>query len=543
MFLRKMGVTNRFAYDVIYSCLQKSLRRGDYDLALEMALEFGDNMKLLKARLMQHCCEDCPDLDLIKSLHYAKLTPEHIMPYVKAICDHVKCRDGCYAMRIACEMEPIREEPILTGPNKDDLLSLTRKCLYYVHNGKQIEFINLFQPLYGSINTKLTDHTYAVNNVDVNNVDKHANVNHRKVTYHTDCKLTSLYVAVKRHITFLYTLCVWNCVDYIHEPFELSEYVPDVNRQIDMEMTLPNYVYDKHTRNCPNEQRTYKFFIDNCIINPRHSMEESDIEIHGKKLYVETNKGVGDILSSICNMGNDYEIIDPSNIKLLQTQLRTSLHKPSVYYCSTNGRTYDMILKGPYKSDTSTQPQILSDNIKNKLLTEKVYDSSVVIMNKQPYIMSFNLIKITDPENTVVKSSKIESNVTLYNGDHHILLDSDLYKLTNDEWLNLFEILAYRKIIGTNDTNNRNIVYYDHKLYSIDDPVLRDETNYMFKVQLSSNIARLYESKLNELISSIKEMLTNWDKLIYYSEDIPVDVRIFMRLRLSELMRRSNWKF
>ena len=66
MFLRKFGASGKFTFDKIYSCLQKSLRRGDAKLALDIAKEFKEYPNALKKRLMQNCCEDCPNIYLIK---------------------------------------------------------------------------------------------------------------------------------------------------------------------------------------------------------------------------------------------------------------------------------------------------------------------------------------------------------------------------------------------------------------------------------------------------------------------------------------------
>ena len=68
MFLKNKGASGQFTFDIIYSCLQKSLRRNDYELSIEMVKEFRDYPNALKKRLIYICCEDLPNLYLIQDI-------------------------------------------------------------------------------------------------------------------------------------------------------------------------------------------------------------------------------------------------------------------------------------------------------------------------------------------------------------------------------------------------------------------------------------------------------------------------------------------
>ena len=48
MFLRKYGSSGKYTFDIIYSALQKSLRRNDINLAMQMAYEFKEYPNALK---------------------------------------------------------------------------------------------------------------------------------------------------------------------------------------------------------------------------------------------------------------------------------------------------------------------------------------------------------------------------------------------------------------------------------------------------------------------------------------------------------------
>ena len=499
MFLRNHGASGRFTFDVIYSCLQKSLRRGDDKLAIEMGYEFAEYPNALKKRLIQNCTEDCPDLDLIREIYETKPELRSLMPYIPVICRHTKTRDGIYGMRIASEMDYVMEPPDL---EKDDLMTMMRKCYTYVCRGAELEFIDCFQKKFNSV------------------------------------KLKYVYNFIGKHITFLYMLCVWNCLKWMHEDYYVGHFEFDENKKWDMNLKLPEYVYDKHTREAPKEHRTYKFFISNCVLYPRHDEKESEIEKEGKRIYLESNRGV---MSNVHPIIEGCEIIDGKKVKMLQTQLVTASYKPRVFYCSIDeGKRYDYILKGPFASKDEMDPQLLSDEIKNELLTNPVYDSRIVSVDKMIYIMSLNLVPI-NPLETKKVSSKIEDDVYIHCGEKFLFAWNQLDKLSEGEERQLLEALAYRKIVGTNDTCPRNIIHYKDKIYTIDDPVLLTETPYLFKVQMGEKTKFKLEKMIERNFKWIKETLKKWDNIVYYSDVIPDEVKVFMRLRIVELMDKQNW--
>ena len=499
MFLRKLGKSGRFTFDIIYSSLQKSLRRGDEELAIEMGYEFIDYPNALKKRLIQNCTEDCPNLNLIWDIYNTKPEMELLMAWIPVICKHTKCRDGIYGMRVACEMDFLFDSPKV---GDDDLLTLLRKCYTYVCKGREDEFIKCFQPFYSNF------------------------------------KLKNMYNFINKHITFLYTLCVWSCVDYMHENYYVGLFKMDAEKKWDINLQLPFYVYDKHVGSSPPQNKSYSFFIDNCVIYPRHG-GESILEQRGKRLYKESNKGVSSMIRPVV----ECDTLNEENTLLIQVQLITAKYKPRVYFCSiNNGKMFDYVLKGPFKRKEDMEPQLLSDNIKCELLTYAPYDSRIVSYKKDIYLLSINLIPVT--KNKVeIKSSKLESDAPIYSGEKFMFDHEKLDKLTTGEKENLLEILAFRKLIGTNDTCSRNIIYYDKLFYSIDDPVLLTQTDFIFKKPLCDQLKEKYEQILRENFSYVKTMLKKWDKVIYYSENIPNNVKIFMRLRIVDLLHKNNWVF
>lgn len=513
MFLKKHGKSGRYTFDVIYSCLQKSLRRGDIVLSLEMAYEFEpDYVNALKSRLIQNCTEDCPDLMLINDIYNCPKDMETLISFIPVICNHMKCRDGQYGLRIVCDRDWNRNIPKVVTKNDKPMLYIRNKPAtllellsiewFHICSKTEEDFISYFQPLYPDINLK------------------------------------SIYTACNKPITFLSMLCVYTTIEYIHEAYTIPTGVYNPSYVFDTTLELPSYVYDKHVHNSPASQRTYDFFIDNCIIKPR--MPPSDIEITGCDVYKRTNKGVGESIRPVMRC----ETITKDSIRLIQTQLVTSKHKPRVFYCSTNdGYTYDTIIKGPFKLERDISALLLSDRLKNELIIPTVkYTSKSINIDNQIYFSQNCFIPI-ETTSTTIASSKLESGVCIYNGPKYFYDHGYVTSLGWDGELQLLKVLLFRKIIGTNDTCCRNIIYVDGNVYSIDDPVLLQTTAMMFK----TNVPAVYKDDYDKLVTThwdeIVSILTDWHSKISELDYLDAKQVRFMKDMCMYMADDVNWIF
>jgi hypothetical protein len=77
----------------------------------------------------------------------------------------------------------------------------------------------------------------------------------------------------------------------------------------------------------------------------------------------------------------------------------------------------------------------------------------------------------------------------------------------------IMEALAFRKIVGTNDTCTRNFICCGGKVYSIDDPALNKTTPYMWKTQLVKPKAD-YEAALTAVWDRLTETFAKWRLLL-----------------------------
>ena len=231
------------------------------------------------------------------------------------------------------------------------------------------------------------------------------------------------------------------------------------------------------------------------------------------------------------------KIIDSLTGNLIQTQLITSKWKtPVYYYDKNNNNKYEYILKKKMKR-IEMEEYINIDKMK-KLLN--MQDLNVKIENDN--LIMKNIINI-DPNNTVIKSSKLESNVNIYNGEYYHYNHKLLDKLNNEELIQLFQILLFRKIIGTNDTCERNIIYINNKLYSIDDPMLFKETDFMWKKPLNQELKNKYVEKLKNIFEKIKNFIKNAESLINSCKELSKKEKDFMIKELNIYNNLNNWKF
>lgn len=502
MFLSKKGASGKFRFDEIYSALQKGLRRGDMILSLEMAKEFKDYPNALKKRLIQNCCEDCPNIYLINDIYNTKPNLIELINFIPAICLHIKCREATLGFRVACEQQH-NFEPLTIDDN--DLLTILTKCFTILckNNNDATEILDFFQNLI------------------------------------PDVKLKRIYNFISQNRTFIYMLCAWKCIPYITQKmYEKPNVYSIYGKRFEIDnftlSKLPDYVYDKHVASSPHENKTYDFFIRNCVLNPRK--EKTELETKGEQLYITSNKASGEFIKPIlkCKKIDD-------DVKLIQTQLITSKYKPRVYFCDIDkNNEYNYVIKGPYNDITSIRSILLSDYIKKKLdLSSVFYD--VKEYKNEYYLCCNNLIDI-DPNKLELKQSKLEKSL-IYSGDLYLFNNDKLDSLNSNQIIELFKILVFRKAIGTNDTCERNIVFYDGILTSIDDPMLFKETEYMFKKPLNEKICKKYEILLGKNFKKIKEFINHFAAIITNDNIINVNHKSFILKQLMNLLKRDNWIF
>ena len=240
--------------------------------------------------------------------------------------------------------------------------------------------------------------------------------------------------------------------------------------------------------------------MDNIILIPRKP--ETDLEIKGKNLYITTDKASGEYINKIRYDFGSSEIkkYNFKDLRLIQTQLITGRSKPRTWFCCNLNK----VIKGPLNIK-QIKELIDSDKLKGLFKLKRVH-TEVIEIDSEFYLMFDNLIPINENE-TIVKSSKLETNVTIYNGNLYILSSKEFSNLSDNVKLKVIKNLIFRKIIGTNDTCDRNIIVYKNTVASIDDPVLLQETEFMFKTHIVNTQVR---TSYEDAYEKNKKIIDDW---------------------------------
>lgn len=608
-FLKKSGASGRFTFDVIYSCLQKSLRRGNMEIALEMVKEFRDYPNALKKRLIYCCCEDCPNLYLIRDIYNTPAEMKELTKFIPIICNHVKCREVIMTFRAACQADYVTDDfNIYT----DTVWTVTKKIFY-----------------------KLCQ-----NDNDVNELIKEYQSKSPKLNDTKEWKLITISNFINKCRTVLFAMIAFNHISYVtvqkyKDNFDLPNTLSDM--QIDEILKykfddkwnyLPTWVYDKHCHSSPPGQRTYEFFGRNLLLVPR--MEETIYEKIGLKLYMKTDTASGDYIQKVKNPSKDHnpglftakDVLDDYEYKLLlndgvdvvspksagkmistddedevpkkstkkkstkkvvsddsdddissktkttnplppvrkfpkgpinivskvQVQCITGAYKPRTYFAKLEeGDTYPFIIKGPYRSKGEPNDIILSDKLKT-LFELNSPQSKLFTQEAGAYLLSFNMATIRDPIHTIIRTTKLEDNVTIYNGDLQILNDKLILSYPMNTQLELHKILFFRKLIGTNDTCNRNIIVNKDNFIccSIDDPAkFVDDKGVMFKKPLEKHLAGKWKTSLKSLWPEVKSYIDRCRFIIANNKNkiITNDMAAYMLKVCNIYDNIDNWKF
>ncbi len=153
-----------------------------------------------------------------------------------------------------------------------------------------------------------------------------------------------------------------------------------------------------------------------------------------------------------------------------------------------------------------------------------------------------------DPKAYQLCSSKLETDVPIYTGNHYHLSLADLRCASERTQVQFFITLAFRYIALANDTVFRNLLLFNGDVYSVDDHVANEPPKLMIQAKTSAEVAAYCVVALTRLWASISAALTDWKCILEGSpRDFPADlahttVQVALQ-RLRFLQAKQNWKF
>lgn len=318
---------------------------------------------------------------------------------------------------------------------------------------------------------------------------------------------------------------------------------------------LPVWVYDKHTSK--SVDRSYQFFFDK-------TTDYVDIDHVAKQLYIRSNLGAAYFYSNPSDgfvdrylrlrriVSNHYiepewsftdmllylriaYFIERGQYEGIQTQLITAKYKPRTLFVRLmSEETFRYILKGPFKEET-VDKLIYGDKLKRILGLEPLNCRKYKLSDEDVCWFAVSDCKyVIDSTKLEQRTSKLEGEVNVYSGEKHGLTHS----MVNIE---LFKVLAYRRMIETNDTCNSNILELDQHFISIDDePFMKTVPETMFKKRLPDAQQIPYERFRDEHFDEIVTFLDEW--LVRLSS-IQVDHQERLLSNVERLKNVENWLF
>jgi chemotaxis protein histidine kinase CheA len=218
-------------------------------------------------------------------------------------------------------------------------------------------------------------------------------------------------------------------------------------------------------------------------------------------------------------------------MNVLQIQPITGRSKPRVWFATApDGK--QVVIKGPLKAD-----EVLA-NINSEVAKKTLGLPSVNLhaeeVDGKTYLVSDNLLGDRTaflPTRTV--TTKLEKDVRVVDVEKATLSTWEHEMLNDDEKArNLLVALAFRKVIGANDTCNRNLVVVGNAVYSVDDPALHKETPYMWSKALVKPKTS-YEAALEK----------HWDHVVKVLESWKAKVDEEGKKQIDALSAKDGWKW
>lgn len=456
-FLRKK--TTEGSVGLIYSIIQKSIRRGLEEEALYYSsILYNEITKnSLRKRLIYITNEDICHLELAYEIMLCN--DEDLLKYVIICCRLKKTHDSAWLSRLALH--------------------------------------------------------YCMNNLQTNNQELQEAINITKYVKEQDFKSIRNYIG--KQYSKLYSFTSKN--NLVWSSYILWKYRPELNQSYSKDIIIPVprkfneipiWVYDKHVS---GGNKGYQFFFDNSlIVNENiYGTEGDKYAEECKKVYLDDEKKYGN--------GKTKKIYEEwkknnSNVNILgykdviQVQLITGKSKPKVYFATEKESNKKYVLKGPI-TDTMKQ-QVNETEIMKKLLDINHLNTHIKVINNCNWIISDCLLEYNF-EKKEIKNSKLESNVSIYNGDKaHI----EFSCITQQNFLEFLKQYLFRLIIGANDHCNRNFVTNGIKIYSIDDHCKNQEFEELFNIKVKKKIKEQWEEWISIYKLDIIEILEEWNKKI-----------------------------
>ena len=217
-----------------------------------------------------------------------------------------------------------------------------------------------------------------------------------------------------------------------------------------------------------------------------------------------------------------------SYTNVVQIQPITGRAKARAWFATADNKK-QVVIKGPVKP-TEAEAVMKTETLKRSL---GLPHANVRVENS--YIVADTLVGDYTTFPTKVVTTKLEKEVTVIDCEKADMGIWDQAMLAEDgKTQNLLVALAFRKVVGANDTCNRNIVLSGETVYSVDDAAVEKETAHIWSKGLVKPKAA-YEAALTKHWDAVKATLESW------KSKVPADS--YSAKRIAELSEQEGWKW
>ena len=291
----------------------------------------------------------------------------------------------------------------------------------------------------------------------------------------------------------------------LNQEYDINIEIPEGNKF----NSIPNWVMDKHVS---GGTKGYKFFFDNSlVVNENIYGDKGDkFSEECKKVYLDDEKNLGNgktkILYKMWKENIDkYEKIIPGYKNIVQIQLITSKGKPPVYFVTDKKDNKKYVLKGPITCDM--RKQIMKTEKIKKVLEFNHLNVEIINIFEENWMKMDSLLDY-DFNNKELKTSKLEENVYIYNGENNNYNFDDI---NEENFMELFKNYMLRLVIGANDHCARNFITDGIKVYSIDDHSVDQDFNDFNDIKMKKDIKLKWNEYIIKNKIEILEILNKWN--------------------------------
>ena len=455
-FLRKQ--TSEGSIGLLYSIIQKCIRRGLEEECLYYSniLYKEGTPNSLRKRLVYVTNEDICNLKLAKEIMECK--DEDLFKYILICCRMKKTHDSAWLSRLA---------------------------LHYSMNNLKSDDEELIEAM------KLTEF---IRKDDYKSIRGYITKEYSKLYSFTD----------KNNLVWASYILLKNRSE-LNQEYDINIEIPEGNKF----NSIPNWVMDKHVS---GGTKGYKFFFDNSlVVNENIYGDKGDkFSEECKKVYLDDEKNLGNgktkILYKMWKENIDkYEKIIPGYKNIVQIQLITSKGKPPVYFVTDKKDNKKYVLKGPITCDM--RKQIMKTEKIKKVLEFNHLNVEIINIFEENWMKMDSLLDY-DFNNKELKTSKLEENVYIYNGENNNYNFDDI---NEENFMKLFKNYMLRLVIGANDHCARNFITDGIKVYSIDDHSVDQDFNDFNDIKMKKDIKLKWNEYIIKNKIEILEILNKWN--------------------------------